>query len=177
MSEEETLADRLARAITESGRSSTAIGAAVGFQPGYIHKLLGTTAGKRIDSPGPDKLRRLSYELRVDYEWLATGRGEMRGGRASGGAREEAFAFARKVMFVREAAIEAVLTKHGGDEEDAWWNADDWVLAISLEERRLQRSDIAHLAREKELLLKQLAETERRSGAPLRRLRPKKKKA
>ncbi len=163
----EDLARRLDRAIRESGRSATAIGASAGLPPGYIHKVLGTTAAKRIDSPGPEKLRALADELGVSYEWLATGHGEMRGGRAGGGPRDEALAFARNVMHAREAAVAAALEKHG-QEADAL-TAFEWLVAIDLEERRLDRADIAQLSREREALLRRMAEAERHARPPVPR--------
>lgn len=154
-------ATRLDRAIKDSKLSVPAFASKVGVGAGYVYKLLGRTVGKKIESPSLEKVAEFARHLNVPAAWLAFGEGAMRDERATGDARADALFFARRVMHARELAIETVLARYQDVAEEL--TAHDWVVAIGLEERRMERNEIARLSAEREALHRKVIETERRA--------------
>lgn len=152
---------RLKDAMEAEGKSPTRTQRECGFQSGYLTSL---KQGK-IQSPSPEAIRRLADYLHVSFEWLAIGRGTMRVAGASGSPREDALRFARAVMHAREDVIDAVLDRYVGTDLSAF----EWLTAIDLEHRRLERLDIPALAKEKARLVRELAELEAKPARARRR--------
>lgn len=119
----DSIASRLWTAMEAEKKTPTRTGREAGLQQGYIFKLMGVARGKPVTSPGPEVLRQLADYLRVNYEWLAIGRGPMRADGYSPTAFEEAANFARR-HGISEAAILATIERV---RTDASLSAADWV--------------------------------------------------
>lgn len=94
--EKATIAERIVYALDLRQMSQTGLEQAAHLSRGYVSRM---RRGERMKF-SPDLLRRTADGLRVNYEWLATGRGEM-----------DAF----EVHTSAAAATSAASTPRGGD--------------------------------------------------------------
>lgn len=125
--------------MAEAQKTPTTTERESGLPRAYMVRLLGTsTKAKQIFAPGPEVIKKLADYLRINYEWLAIGRGPMRAEGYSPSAFEEASFFAVR-HGARRDAIEAAAARH---RDVANMTGTDWILAINAEAQRLDREGI-----------------------------------
>ncbi|MCC6557272.1 MAG: helix-turn-helix transcriptional regulator [Polyangiaceae bacterium] len=107
-----TLADRITYALDQRQMSQKGLEDEARMSRGYVSRLL---KGERLKL-SPELLRRIADTLRVSYEWLATGRGDMDAA-SPPAARVEQLAF----------ALEAAIAYHQGK-----WSAPTVAAARAL---------------------------------------------